>query len=521
MLSELIASAGFGETGYAYIISGKGVIQAHPDNDLVLVQFAPVEAAKEDSSFKSLAEAVSALLNNTRGTNRYTYKQNDLMAGYSPIGMSDWIYVLTAAEGEILSAIRTLRTIIIVGTLFAILVGFILGMVLGRAIARPINRMVPVFEALSTGNLTGRLSADSKDELGILARKFNSSIDELSRMIQITGTQANRLNLDFRTLASDMSDTVFSMGETATGIEGIKNQTKAQLSVLKQNHTAVSNIRRNAENLNSVIDNQASSVSESSAAVEEMVSNIASVAEILKKNSREIDALTVEAEKSRSDMREITELVKAIEKDSEGLIAAVVIIQNISSQTNLLSMNAAIEAAHAGKAGYGFAVVAAEIRNLAETSAEQGKNINKVLKNLKSQISDVSAKEERSRQQFEKIMQIIGSVKNQEAVITHAMDEQLVGNSQVLEAIREINEITVQVKDSSGNVLNESADVMAGMDNLSFLSQEIGSAVDQISAATQQVNVSIKQAGTITRNNEREIQQLAGEVSRFAIISKE
>ena len=118
-------------------------------------------------------------------------------------------------------------------------------------------------------------------------------------------------------------------------------------------------------------------------------------------------------------------------------------------------------------------------------------------------------------------MQIIGSVKNQEAVITHAMDEQLVGNSQVLEAIREINEITVQVKDSSGNVLNESADVLAGMDNLSFLSQEIGSAVDQISAATQQVNVSIKQVGTITRNNEREIQQLAGEVSRFAIINEE
>ncbi len=521
ILSSLIQNAGFGDSGYAYILSSRGIMQAHPDESLVLEQYAPVKAAETDPALKGLADAVSSMLIENRGIDGYTFRGSTMVAGYSPVGLNGLIYVLTVKKSELMHELWILRLVIIFGTLAAIAVGLLLGMILGRTIARPIRKMLPVFEELATGNLTGRLSVTSRDELGQLAQKFNSSIEDLSRMIRLTGTQANQLHSDFGLLARDMSETAVSINQISSGIRGIKDQTGRQLTLIKENNEAVSNIRNTADELNNVIDTQASSVAESSAAVEEMVSNVASVASILKKNSQDIETLTREAEKGRGDMRVISEVVAEIEKDSEGLVAAVEIIQSISSQTNLLSMNAAIEAAHAGKAGYGFAVVAAEIRNLAETSAEQGKKISKVLKNLKKQIADVSVKEAGSREQFARIMQIMESVKNQETIITQAMDEQLVGNNQVLEAIREINEITSVVKEGSGHMLDASTSVLAGMDNLSYLSQEIGTAVDQIAAASGQVDTSISEVNSITRENEASVRNLAGEVSRFATISDE
>ncbi len=521
ILSSLIDNAGFGDSGYAYILSSKGVMQAHPDESLVLEQYAPVKAAESDPGVQGLADTVSAMLTEPNGVGSYSFRGSTMEAGYSPVGLNGLIYVLTVKRSELMHELRILRTVIIFGTLAAIAVGLILGMILGRTIARPIRKMLPVFEELATGDLTGRLEITSKDELGQLAHKFNSSIEDLSRMIRLTGSQTNQLHADFGLLARDMSETAVSINQISSGIRGIKDQTGRQLSLIKQNNEAVSNISHVADELNSVIDTQASSVAESSAAVEEMVSNVASVASILKKNSNEIEALTVEAEKGRGDMQAISEVVSEIERDSESLIAAVEIIQSISSQTNLLSMNAAIEAAHAGKAGYGFAVVAAEIRNLAETSAEQGKKISKVLKNLKKQIADVSVKEAGSRAQFARIMTIMETVKNQETIITQAMDEQMVGNNQVLEAMREINEITSMVKEGSGNMLDESSSVLAGMDNLSYLSQEIGTAVDQIAAASGQVDTSISQVNSITRDNEENVRHLAGEVSRFATIAEE
>ena len=155
--------------------------------------------------------------------------------------------------------------------------------------------------------------------------------------------------------------------------------------------------------------------------------NITSVTSILNKNAQFIEELLETSNSGKEGIKAVADIINKIETDSQGLIEASNIIQNVASQTNLLAMNAAIEAAHAGDAGRGFAVVSDEIRKLAESSSEQGKNNSSVLNNLKIDISTVFGLSGKSQEQFENILEKILNVKNQETVIKNAMENKVQG----------------------------------------------------------------------------------------------
>ena len=212
------------------------------------------------------------------------------------------------------------------------------------------------------------------------------------------------------------------------------------------------------EQLNEHVEEQSSSVAASSSATEEMIANIQSVTDTLSVNAKNVRELEEASAAGHTSLNEVVTDIQGIARESESLLEINAVMQNIASQTNLLSMNAAIEAAHAGESGRGFAVVADEIRKLAESSSKQSKTIGGVLKSIKGSIDKITKSTDVVLGKFDAIGDGVKTVTIQEENILHAMKEQGEGSKQILKAVGNVNEITHQVREAARRLVESSKD---------------------------------------------------------------
>ena len=217
-----------------------------------------------------------------------------------------------------------------------------------------------------------------------------------------------------------------------------------------------------SEQLNGHVTEQAAAVTESAAAIEEMIANIQSVTKSLSENTQHVWNLQTASEVGHNGLNEVAAEIREIANESESLLEINSVMQNISSQTNLLSMNAAIEAAHAGESGRGFAVVADEIRKLAESSSRQSKTIGAVLKKIKEEIDKITRSTENVLNKFDAIDNGIKTVAAQERTVLSAMEEQERGSQQMLQAIGQLRDITKGVKNEAFQMVESSRKAMQG-----------------------------------------------------------
>jgi methyl-accepting chemotaxis protein len=192
-------------------------------------------------------------------------------------------------------------------------------------------------------------------------------------------------------------------------------------------------------------------------------------------------------------------------------------MENIASQTNLLSMNAAIEAAHAGESGKGFAVVAAEIRKLAENSSTQAKTISDVLKKIINSIDKITKSTATVLEKFQDIDSRIKIVSEQEASIRNSMEEQGEGSKQVLEAISKLNELTQKVKSGSGQMLEGSKEVIHESKNLESITQQLSGRMNEMATGAGNINTAVSRVNEISDLNKEHIDALVSEVSKFKV----
>ncbi|MFP4705291.1 MAG: methyl-accepting chemotaxis protein [Spirochaetaceae bacterium] len=252
-----------------------------------------------------------------------------------------------------------------------------------------------------------------------------------------------------------------------------KEETAQELQEIAERSTE--HLQRNltdTEALTEKTQHMSSAVEESSAAVEQMVAQIQSVTTVLHTNAESVESLQKASEEGRSALQEVAATIEKVASNSEALLEASGVIQTIAAQTNLLSMNASIEAAHAGDAGRGFAVVAEEIRKLAEGSAEQARSIAQVLSGIKKSIETVEVSSADTLRRFEKVAELTTTVREQEMVIKNAVDEQSAGGKQVLQALQEMTELTEGVESSTQSILESSRSVLSRLEHLSQVQAE-------------------------------------------------
>jgi len=516
----------FEEIAAISIYSSDGFIMASYQKDRIGKKLMDAEAQYGERKADAF-EAVKA----GKEFNCFSYapslgKNLEIVVTTIKIGTSDttWSIMVGSSEDYILKDVNRMKIFTIIVAIISIAIATVIVYLVMNNVTAPIVKVTENLREISEGegDLTRTLAIHSKDEIGDLAKYFNQTLGSISTLIKKIKYKVNALTNTGHELEANMAKTSKSVESITANFENMKSKMGRQDESAAAADRAVRTIKDNIGNLNKLIEDQSDSINTSSSAVEQMTANIHSVTRTLIENAKNVTELTGASENGKIGLQGVAEKIKEIAHDSEGLLEINSVMNKIASQTNLLSMNAAIEAAHAGEIGKGFAVVADEIRKLAETSGQQSKTTATMLKKIKASIDSITTSSEEVLSRFEVIDNGVKTVSAHELNIRNAMEEQEVGGKQILESIERLKEITISVKQGAVGMMESGDQVNKQTDEFIGISKETMSGMnDIIHGAMSEITEAVGHVEEMSNENTKNFEELKSDSNKFKVDSKD
>ncbi|WP_313756728.1 methyl-accepting chemotaxis protein [Tissierella sp.] len=488
ILSELIADIGFGETGYSYILNNAGTVVAHPNKELVFEQSNAINLVENDESLKGIAELTEKIIKEEFGVNSYSLNGKKLYAGYAPIEDTNWTFVITADEAEVLNSIPEMRRNVIISIAITLLFGMGITYIMGAFIAKPIIEATRYSEFLANYDITQDISEhfmSRKDELGYLGKSMQSITNSLRKMINEIRNSSEQVAATSEEMTATIQQSTISSEEISKTAQEIANSTSKQAS-----STELGSSKANL--LGEIIEKELMySTNLKSRAYE--------ITEIINSGLKEIENLSRITEESNIASKAIQEVILKANDSSIKIGQASNVIASIAEQTNLLALNAAIEAARAGEAGKGFAVVAEEIRKLAEQSSASTMSIDEIVNDLQANSKDAVTTIER-----------VSNIANEQTQsVINSKDKYMLIYETMKKADKEIEQLNV-----SGLEMNSMKDtILDTLQSLSAIAQENSAATEEVTATIEEQVASM---GEIANGSEA-LSELAQELQSIIV----
>jgi methyl-accepting chemotaxis protein len=357
--------------------------------------------------------------------------------------------------------------------------------------------MIGVGSALADMNFGVFIPVNRTDEIGDMQRALLTIRERLQKTItDITNEQMSQKNISLN-LKTSIQDSSGSLEVIRQNMDTVQNKADVQVESVKQTAESVEGIINHIRFLDEAVETQGYHINQSSESIERMVEDIESVRKVVGQVQEITSRLSGASETGQRMLKKLNEELGGIAEQSAFLEAANAALVNIAAQTNILAMNAAIEAAHAGEAGKGFAVVAGEVRTLAESSNKESTSINQEIKEMREGIVRIRRVSVETVETMGQMFREITDMGNSFNQVTTAVEAQSSNGSRILTALTTLRDTAEQVRTGSGEIKRESGSIHDIVENLEHISRDVNESVADVQTACRGIAESLERAQNI------------------------